>query len=291
MQPLHRHARRNSAFTLIELLVVIAIIAILAAILFPVFAQARAKARAISCLSNLKQAGLAYAMYTQDYDETTPLQKSNATAANGGGYWFWLLQPYVKNWNLLVCPDRSTTTTGTGDKFPAALGGRLIGYGYNDGFVSDTCLGLTCQVHDPAFPGNPSKTIRPGQPIAQIDSTANCVAFGDTYDGPGYSVAMDNMLGFSDAPNATHKIRHAGFLNYAFVDGHAKTIKMQVGLYGGGTLTMRPAKESDGQMWCRKPTAMPDASYNPSGNPILAGANCHDVVHDYYDPAKWTEIP
>ena len=146
MQLPHRHARHSSAFTLIELLVVIAIIAILAAILFPVFAQARAKARAISCLSNLKQAGLAYAMYTQDYDETTPLQQSKATAANGGGYWFWLLQPYTKNWNLMVCPDRSTTTTSTGDKYPAALSGRLIGYGYNDGFVSDTCLGLTCQV-------------------------------------------------------------------------------------------------------------------------------------------------
>jgi prepilin-type N-terminal cleavage/methylation domain-containing protein len=61
---------RHPGFTLIELLVVIAIIAILAAILFPVFAQAREKARAISCLSNLKQAGLAFAMYTQDYDET-----------------------------------------------------------------------------------------------------------------------------------------------------------------------------------------------------------------------------
>ena len=63
---------KQRAFTLIELLVVIAIIAILAAILFPVFAQAREKARAISCLSNLKQAGLGYAIYTQDYDETTP---------------------------------------------------------------------------------------------------------------------------------------------------------------------------------------------------------------------------
>ena len=68
---------------LIELLVVIAIIAIFAAILFPVFAQAREKARAISCLSNLKQSSLAYAMYTQDYDETTPLQNSPVTKRDG----------------------------------------------------------------------------------------------------------------------------------------------------------------------------------------------------------------
>src|ERR1700751_5673294 len=94
-------SRSRRGFTLIELLVVIAIIAILAAILFPVFAQAREKARGISCLSNLKQTGLAFAMYVQDYDETTPLQVSPAPSPNdgtGNSYWYILLQPYVKNW-------------------------------------------------------------------------------------------------------------------------------------------------------------------------------------------------
>src|SRR5579872_2989978 len=128
---------KRKGFTLIELLVVIAIIAILAAILFPVFAQAREKARGISCLSNLKQAGLAYAMYTQDYDETTPLQNSPITQrdankfAVSGGYWYMLIQPYVKNWQLMVCPDR-TGTTGSHSN-PAALEtgpttGKLMGY-------------------------------------------------------------------------------------------------------------------------------------------------------------------
>src|SRR5579859_3810893 len=92
------------AFTLIELLVVIAIIAILAAILFPVFAQARESARKTSCLSNTKQINTALQMYTQDYDEMVAL---NITSSPGNPINTWqdLAQPYMKNYNIILCPD------------------------------------------------------------------------------------------------------------------------------------------------------------------------------------------
>ena len=88
--------RSRNGFTLIELLVVIAIIAILAAILFPVFAQARAKARQTSCLSNNKQIGLAVLMYTQDFDETLPFSANNPTGLPLV-MWYDLVEPYVKS--------------------------------------------------------------------------------------------------------------------------------------------------------------------------------------------------
>jgi prepilin-type N-terminal cleavage/methylation domain-containing protein/prepilin-type processing-associated H-X9-DG protein len=272
---------KRSAFTLIELLVVIAIIAILAAILFPVFAQAREKARGISCLSNLKQSGLAYAMYTQDYDETTPLQRSNDPS---GGYWCNLIQPYVKNWQLFLCPDRALTTVKTGLSYPPALNGRLQGYGYNDGWVSDSGYGLTMQL--------PNGT-RPGRSIAAITAPADCVAFGDTYDTPGYSIAMDNIFSGADGPGSTRQIRHMANLNYAFVDGHAKIIKMQAGQYTGYGLTARPASEVNALKWCYDPNASSDyaALGGSSGYPVQSATEtCQVAVHDYYT-GSWTETP
>ncbi|HSB75428.1 MAG TPA: prepilin-type N-terminal cleavage/methylation domain-containing protein, partial [Terriglobales bacterium] len=98
-----RKARRCRAFTLIELLVVIAIIAILAAILFPVFAEAREKARQSSCLSNLEQLGRAGMMYVQDYDERFPGMYNSVGSFAGDPV--TAMQSYIRNWAVLYCPD------------------------------------------------------------------------------------------------------------------------------------------------------------------------------------------
>jgi prepilin-type N-terminal cleavage/methylation domain-containing protein/prepilin-type processing-associated H-X9-DG protein len=119
--------RDRRGFTLIELLVVIAIIAILAAILFPVFAQARASARAISCISNTKQTALGLMMYAQDYDETFPMLDNNGSCAYGEkpcalpdwgapgdessppAMWWGVVQPYIKSNQLGYCPEIGKT--------------------------------------------------------------------------------------------------------------------------------------------------------------------------------------
>src|SRR5690625_3031445 len=134
-----RQDKRQKAFTLIELLVVIAIIAILASILFPVFARARENARRASCLSNLKQIGLGVMMYTQDYDEKYPLYAWRTAAGGGtssfvsapssytgpaekfllsGGSgsahlysWMDFLQPYTKSIQIFVCPSHTEPET------------------------------------------------------------------------------------------------------------------------------------------------------------------------------------
>jgi len=142
--PASRQPRKATGFTLIELLVVIAIIAILAAILFPVFAQAREKARATSCLSNVKQLTLGFMMYVQDYDEYFPHWNWTHNSDFGTGdpttkgvystVWFNAIYPYVKNGQVYTCPDDNLriapSTCTNGDS--GGIGGWSQGCGHDD---------------------------------------------------------------------------------------------------------------------------------------------------------------
>ncbi len=134
--------RRYRGFTLIELLVVIAIIAILAAILFPVFAQAREKARAATCLSNNKQIGIAVQMYIQDYDNTYPAQQKDGVfvfAAKGkdqGLNYYDELMPYCKNGQIWICPSNRLNPN---DK-TASLKPPSNGYHMNGNLITATGL-------------------------------------------------------------------------------------------------------------------------------------------------------
>ncbi len=118
---------RIRAFTLIELLVVIAIIAILAAILFPVFSQAKAAAKATACMSNARQLGLSVQMYSSDVDDTFPLAAYGT--ATGFSIWHDLIDPYVKNKEVWLCPGCGLNPTDAG-------GQPTSHFGYNAAYLT-----------------------------------------------------------------------------------------------------------------------------------------------------------
>src|SRR5579871_6140499 len=226
------------AFTLIELLVVIALIAILAALIFPVFSRAREQARRTACLSNAHQAGLAFQLYVQDYDERTP-SVWGQTGAVPNVFWdYWqLLQPYAKNINIFFCPDYSKTNCGAAENVvDATPGGRCIGYGYNWGpmqsFDNDPYGGgLLGPIQHPAH--NPTLTYAAGISLAAIVAPAECYAFGDSSDEPWYTVAMGSMLGSyandGGTVSSNSDLRHGGRFNFAFTDGHVKMVPWRGG--------------------------------------------------------------
>ena len=162
--------KQPKAFTLIELLVVIAIIAILAAILFPVFAQVREKARQTSCLSNLRQVGLSVQMYAQDYDEryTNTELGGNIDDAHEY-YWGDMLFPYTKNWQMLQCPSANqkivfkTGATTYSQQWS-------YNYGINDIIASD------CKVADDPSCRHIGVA---GHSMAAVDSPASTILIAD----------------------------------------------------------------------------------------------------------------
>ncbi len=241
-----RHAK--SGFTLIELLVVIAIIAILAAILFPVFAQAREKARAITCVSNMKELSLAWIMYAQDYDETFSFSayKEVGPAPLGAHqvYWMQVVDPYIKGGtsatgqqdvtkklSIYVCPDFAVAVPLTDEAGnssydpnngfqPTTQGAYpLISYAPNIAITSAWWALGQSWAGDSQSPGTDASIARPAQMIMLAENN----------DG-GACCAETGLLDFGGAINGlgngsstwSRARRHNLGMNYAMVDGHVK---------------------------------------------------------------------
>ena len=208
---------RNSAFTLIELLVVIAIIAILAAILFPVFARARENARRSSCQSNLKQVGLGVMQYTQDYDERYP-PKAQADNVR----WNQRIQPYVKSTQLFACPSNPSNKTdnvGAIGNYPAIP----TSYAPNPRFMDDTVGHSLSECNEPSL-----KVL-----VGEL-SNAGFQDFGSSW--------WNTTTDFTTGMTANGFNGHLGTSNYLFADGHVKSLKPTAtmtpvnmyGAFGGG---------------------------------------------------------
>src|SRR5687767_6701505 len=245
---------KKRAFTLIELLVVIAIIAILAAILFPVFAQARAAARKTSCLSNTKQFTLAALMYAQDYDETVmspafrrlgnppPTQYSNFYWGRRWMVWPELIQPYTKNLDIFTCPDRRDSpfwgycinVNSSNDDFPGAP---TPPGNWNDG----TSAGLTrVGQYSPSL----AEMVAPASTIWFYDANSAVYQAGLTTWTSLEALAASNPAGakslevdgsqtiaqlfltgggrVDNSPLIREPHRHSQGMNIAWCDGHAK---------------------------------------------------------------------
>ncbi|MFN3650141.1 MAG: DUF1559 domain-containing protein [Armatimonadota bacterium] len=229
---MQRLVRRG--FTLIELLVVIAIIAILAAILFPVFAQAREKARAASCTSNLKQIMTGVKMYTQDYDEQS-MYNWWAAAPGANHTWMEMINPYVKNTGVFLCPsapkDKAAFTTGC-TAAPAVVSSSYawpswLRYSYYDwwgtvmfaGFPTpqtslctnawDSCVGSE-------FVSNPAEAAFLVEAYVISYTTNPAVAQFGSACTTGIGTTKDNKF-----------FRHSEGMNIAYCDGHVKWAKYE----------------------------------------------------------------
>lgn len=206
--------QKRKGFTLIELLVVIAIIAILAAILFPVFAKAREKARQASCVSNVKQIMNAAMMYTQDYDEvmTWSVNKwSVGTYADPWVTWVQQLEPYMKSWDVLACPSTKK--------------GSMMGYWGEDYKVWPTYAVNQAIWDNGVAPVAMAVVQSPAKIIYIADSNHPVLGREQgwlTSSACGHWVCGNNV-------NTTHKwmVPHNGGLSVGYCDGHVKWLRAE----------------------------------------------------------------
>ncbi len=232
---------QRGGFTLIELLVVIAIIALLAAILFPVFARAREKARQTACLNNTKQLSLAFLQYSQDYDDTLPCPINIIAPVNGIGSWCDMVYPYVKNVDVYNCPDAVYK--------PVYLQAWTPGSGN-----PRTCYSLNQLYYGTTEPNSWRHGINFGYPqygqppvLSRFPDVSGTIELTESFGGQNYLYGGSATLCTPDTaasiPNCATLIanyptagnwpflytnrasvpgRHNGGCNSAFLDGHAK---------------------------------------------------------------------
>lgn len=221
---------KKQGFTLIELLVVIAIIAILAAILFPVFARARENARRASCMSNLKQIGLGVMMYTQDYDELYPPATATIAQTPQGGFWsttynfwFWpqIIYPYTQSTQVYFCPSSDSNAT-----FSAS---QTSNYGANLMIMrevesSPTYIPLSlATVNSPATKYLIMDAGKWRMDPVHVTTTSSGWAW---LPGSGPSGATGFYA--TSQPSDWNSGRHFDGVNVAFADGHVKWLKSSV---------------------------------------------------------------
>ena len=247
--------RCRSAFTLIELLVVIAIIAILAAILFPVFAQAREKARMTTCLSNLKQIGTGMVMYAQDYDEILPGSKVYGTShplypAYNWALWVPILDPYVKNKKVYDCPSGPQSGMVFGpktDQFVCNLGYNEYVWSGPSGSVGSNFASLAVLGGVPAGVASVAVIADSGWG-PMFNDWGDADSGGKECPGDPAKFGLYRLKYAVDPPwlkPLSCKIRHSSGTNVVYADGHAKMVPL--GRIQGGV-----------NLPCENPVVRPD---------------------------------